>query len=160
MRKINRYETLGTDIRWMKNLLFTGIFIQENKMQLVFEHYKKLTSKQWLLMVVVDSFDSSPDLTALASVMGCTRQNIKKVASNLEKKGYVALERSTEDARSLCVRMTEQGMKVREEINQMGEAVYGEMFKEFTDEGIVQYYKLSIKMMHGIEYLEAYFKNL
>lgn len=152
------YENRGTDLTWKKNLLFAGIFIQENLLHTVFDRYNEMSSKQWLLMSVCKGFDSPPDLSTLAKAMGCSRQNVKKLAKNLEKAGYIELEQSKKDARSLCVILTEKGRKLNEKNTELGKHVHEAVFKEFTEEEIEKYFELFIKMLHGIEHLENYFK--
>ena len=161
MKKENSvtYERMGTSLDWIKKLIFAGVFIQENKLHAIFDRYNEMSSKQWLLMAVSASFDAPPDLTTLAGAMGCSRQNVKKLAVNLEKAGYIKLAKSDADARALCVKMTEKGMKFAEYMADVTDDVHAAMFGEFTEEEIRKYYQLSIKLMHGINHLEAYFQN-
>lgn len=158
MSEINRYDTRGTDLRWMKNLLFAGVFIQENRLHTVYDRYNEMSCKQWLLMAVCNAFDEPPDLSSLAEAMGCSRQNVKKLALNLEKDGYVTLEKSSADGRALYVKKTEKGIRFSQDNTELGVKVHDAIFREFTEEEIAQYYQLSIKMMHGIDYLEEFFK--
>lgn len=62
MSEINRCDTRGTDLRRMKNLLFAGVFIQENRLHTVHDRYNEMSCKQWLLMAVRNAFDKPPDL--------------------------------------------------------------------------------------------------
>lgn len=157
MEQKHLYDTRGTDIQWMKKLLFAGIFIQENKLHAIYDRYNEMTCKQWLLMVVSSAFDTPPDLSALAEAMGCSRQNVKKLAIHLEREGYIVLEKSNTDARALCVRKTPKGIQFLKENAELGNKVHDAIFQEFTEEEIAKYYQLSIKMMHGLEHLEEYF---
>ncbi len=159
MEDKKNYENLGTSIHWMKNLLFAGVFIQENRLHAVCDRYNDMSSKQWLLMVVCNAFETPPDLSTLAEAMGCSRQNVKKLATHLERDGYITLEKSKVDSRSLCVKKTEKGLQFSKECSQLGIQVHEAVFQEFSDEEIEQYYKLSIKMMNGIEHLEDFFKK-
>ncbi len=159
MENSKKYENMGTDIRWMKNLLFAGVFIQENRLHAVYDRYNQMSSKQWLLMVVSNAFETPPDLSTLAEAMGCSRQNVKKLAMNLEKDGYITLEKSEKDARSLCVKKTTKGIQFSKDNTELGTLVHQAVFKEFSEAEIRQYYQLSIKMMNGIEHLEAFFKE-
>ena len=118
-----------------------------------------MSSKPTGLMAVPVSFEAPPVLTTLAGAMGCSRQNVKKLAVNLEKVGYIKLEKSDADARALCVKMTAKGMKFAEYMADVTDDVHAAMFGEFTEEEIRKYYQLSIKLMHGINHLEAYFQN-
>lgn len=153
------YESLGQRPEWIKKLLFAGVFIQENKLHTIFDRYNQVSSKQWLLMAVSTSFDEAPDLSMLAKTMGCSRQNVKQLALSLEKKGYVKLEKSSRDARSLCVKMSEQGEGFRMEMATLANEVHQALFSEFTEEEIQQYYQLSLKLMHGIDHLEVFFQT-
>lgn len=159
MENNKTYENMGTDIQWMKNLLFAGVFIQENRLHAVFDRYNEMSSKQWLLMVVCNAFETPPDLSTLAEAMGCSRQNVKKLAVHLEKDGYITLEKSEKDARSLCVKKTAKGKQFSKDCTELGIQVHQAVFQEFSEEEIVQYYQFSIKMMHGINHLEEFFKK-
>lgn len=153
------YETMGKSLKWMKNLLFAGVFIQENRLHAVFDRYNEMSCKQWLLMSVCKAFPEPPDLSSLAEAMGCSRQNVKKLAQALEKDGYVTLEKSPTDGRSLLVRKTEKGLAFSKDNTERGEGVHAAFFKEFTEEEIAECYRLSVKMMHGIDHLEEFFKE-
>ncbi|MDO5519671.1 MAG: MarR family transcriptional regulator [bacterium] len=152
-----KYEEMGKDPAWYKKLLFVDIFIQENRLHSVFDRYNDMSVKQWLLLAVCQAFDTPPDLSTLAETMGCSRQNVKKIAVCLERDGYITLEKSPEDARALCVNRTEKGIQYTKEREAFKNKVHDVLYQEFTDEEIEQYYKLSLKMMNGIDYLEAYF---
>lgn len=157
--KQTEYERLGKDKAWIKKLIFAGVFIQENKLHAVFDRYNEVSSKQWLLMAVSKAFDEAPDLSTLAGAMGCSRQNVKKLALNLEKSGYITLTKSEQDARSLCMGLTDKGREYSEYMASVGAEVHDAVFSEFTEEEIEQYYKLSVKLMHGIDHLEIYFQK-
>lgn len=103
------YEKMGINLQWKKNLLFAGVFIQENLLHSVFDRYNEMSCKQWLLMAVLKAFDTPPDLSTVAKAMGCSRQNVKQLARPLEQEGYIRLEKSEADARSLCISYTEKG---------------------------------------------------
>lgn len=154
-----QYDTRGTDIEWMKKLLFSGIFIQENKLHAIYDRYNEMSCKQWLLMAVCSAFDTPPDLSTLAKAMGCSRQNVKKLALHLEQEGYVVLEKSSVDGRALCVKMTSKGIQFSQKNAELGKKVHDAIFQEFTEEEIEEYYQLSIKMMHGLEHLEDFFRE-
>lgn len=159
MKDKKQYENMGKDLRWKQNLLFAGIFIQENRLHAVYDRYNQMSCKQWLLMAVCNAFEYPPDLSMLAKAMGCSRQNVKKLALQLEKDGYITLEKPSTDARALCVKKTEKGIQFSKKNTELGEKVHEAVFQEFTEEEIEQYYQMSIKMMHGIDHLEKFFKE-
>ncbi|MBP0956238.1 MAG: winged helix DNA-binding protein [Oscillospiraceae bacterium] len=156
-----RSDKKEIDIVWKKKLLFSGVFVQENRLHAIMDRYlKEMTCKQWLVMVVADAYDVPPDLSTLAKMLGCTRQNIKKLAVSLEKAGYVVLEPSKKDGRSLCVWITEKGKKIIENSKKMEEKVHRSLFRDFTEREIEEYFCLSGKMMNGLGYLEECFREM
>ena len=77
----------------------------------------------------------------------------------MEKDGYIELKKSKQDARSLCVKITDKGKRLNEKNTELGQYVHEAVFRDFTEEEIERYYELSIKMMNGIGYLEDFFKE-
>lgn len=153
------YEEMGRSLAWKKNLLFAGVFIQENLLHAVFDRYNEMSCKQWLLLSVLKAFDTPPDLSAVARAMGCSRQNVKQLARPLEKEGYITLEKSAVDARSLCISYTDKGRQFSRDNTARGRFVHEAVFREFTEEEIESYFDLSVKMMHGIKHLEEAFQK-
>lgn len=153
------YSEMGKSLQWKKNLLFAGVFIQENLLHSVFDRYNDMSCKQWLLMSVLKAFDAPPDLSAVAKAMGCSRQNVKQLSRPLEQEGYITLEKSDKDARSLCISYTKKGKQFSKRNTAKGEFVHEAVFREFSDEEIDLYYSLSIKMMNGIKHLEEAFQK-
>lgn len=154
------YESLGTNIKWIKKLVFSGIFIQENKLHAVYDRYNELSCKQWLLLAVSQAFEENPDLSKLANAMGCSRQNVKKLAIKLEKEGLVRLEKSNVDKRSLLLIKTKKGIDLCKKNESIGDNVHKVFFKDFSESEIITYYNLSKKIMNGIDYLDDYFREI
>lgn len=151
------YEEMGKNLQWMKRLLFTGVFFQENRLHAICDRNNEISVKQWLLLAVTTGFEESQDLSTIAKVMGCSRQNVKKLALALEKDGYVELIKTADNGRSLYIKRTDKGDMYNKKNQSYGKLVHEELFYEFTDEEIEQYYKLSVKFMHGIDRLEKNF---
>jgi DNA-binding MarR family transcriptional regulator len=66
-----------------------------------------LTTKQWLLLVVLTKklAGENPTLSEAARWYGSSRQNVKRIAEQLESRGYVRLEPDPEDARAIRLRV-------------------------------------------------------
>jgi DNA-binding MarR family transcriptional regulator len=69
-----------------------------------------LTTKQWLLLAVVErAFGGRhPTLTEAAAVYGSSRQNVKAIAHALEAAGYLRIVRDPADRRALRLVPTER----------------------------------------------------
>lgn len=75
-----------------KRLIFSELFILQNKIQTKFDKILgDITSKQFIILVIVSSFPDPPSLTDVAKHAGCSRQNVKKVVAVLEKNGFLSL---------------------------------------------------------------------
>lgn len=153
-------ESLGTDTLWKKRLIFSAVFIEANKLQTAFDRSKMdVSSKQWLLLVITSSFPDPPSLTAVAELMGCSRQNVKKIAVILEKKGYLMLVQDLHDKRSLCIQLTEKYKELSAKMDAETEDVMNHLFCEFSDEQIDPFFDGILKLSKGIDALDQYFQN-
>lgn len=101
-----------------QKFVFGSIHIVANKKETLLERELKefgITFKQWFLIVVIlNSFDSPPTLNETARAMGSSHQNVKKIASILEEKGYTVLEKDKRDSRVKRIRLTEESYKLSE----------------------------------------------
>lgn len=153
-------EQLGTDLLWKKRLIFSAIFIEANKLQTVFDHNNgDVSSKQWLLLVIASSFPEPPTLTEVGELMGCSRQNVKKIAVILEKKGYIVLNHDLKDKRSLCIAMTDKFAKLSAEMEKETDDVMKHLFGMFSEEQINDFFDGIIKLSKGIDALGSYFER-
>lgn len=148
------------DLRWKKKMIYSGVFILENRLHAIMDRYLgEVSSKQWLLLVITAALPEVPTLSVLAKHMGCSRQNVKKLAASLNNSGYIKLMPSESDARTLCVHLTDQGKGIIENSASMEAGVHKALFGDFTDEEIGEYFRLFRKMTMGMERLEEYLKT-
>jgi len=93
-----------------KTYIFGSIFTLSNKLQSLGDKFdKNLTIKQWLLLAGIFKSDSdSPTISEVASLIGNSRQNVKKMVLILEKEGFVTLIKDSNDARILRISLTKK----------------------------------------------------
>ncbi len=153
-------ESLGTNTLWKKKLIFSAVFIEANKLQTAFDRNKgDVSSKQWLLLAITSSFSEPPSLTAVGELMGCSRQNVKKIAVILEKKGYIVLVNDLQDKRSLCIELTEKYKILSAKMDSETDDVMKHLFNEFSDEQIDEFFHGIMKLSKGIDALDQYFQK-
>ena len=153
-------ESLGTDTLWKKKLIFSEVFIEANKLQTAFDRNKgDVSSKQWLLLVIASSFSEPPTLTAVGELMGCSRQNVKKIAVILQKKGYIVLNNDLKDKRSLCIELTKKYVILSAQMESETDAVMNQVFGGFSDEQIGEFFNGMLKLSKGITALDKYFQK-
>jgi len=69
-----------------------------------------LTSRQWLLLAVIQRHfaDRAPSLTEAAAAYGSSRQNVKRIAVQLARRGYLRLVSDPSDRRPTRLVLTDK----------------------------------------------------
>lgn len=92
-----------------------------------------LTSKQWFLLVILDSmFEHPPTLKQLAEEMGSSYQNVKQLALKLETKGMIRIEKDPEDARALRISATPESNAIWEKLIPDAEMFLGQFYQDVS----------------------------
>ena len=138
-----------------RKAIFSTLFIAGNKLQTLFDnHIPKVSLKQFMLLSIVRQSKEQLTFTQLGNILGCSRQNIKKLADVLMKKGFITIQQSPHDIRAMCICPTE---KVNDfYTNDFSE--YQEklkyLFEVYTDKEIETLFILLSKLYAGIENLD------
>jgi len=92
-----------------KAYIFGTIFTLSNKLQMLGDQMDpKLTVKQWMFLAgIVKSNNHSPTISEVAGLIGSSRQNVKKMAIILEKRGFISMSKDKRDARIVRLTLTE-----------------------------------------------------
>ena len=137
-------DIFSADRKHMEQMIFASIFIHQNKMQTACDKLdSEITMKQWLLLAVVSTFDTPMSLSQIGEIMGCSRQNVKKLSDSLQKKGYVKYESNN---RSTFILVEDKMKKYINKVGDMQENVLKILFEDFSSEEIKQYFNLVIKL--------------
>lgn len=92
--------------------IFGNLFLLANRLQVVSDQYlnnDNITTKQWLLLAAIGQFkDTSPTLSEVSEMIGCSRQNIKQLALKLEKNGFIKITKDEKDTRANKLILTEK----------------------------------------------------
>lgn len=138
-----------------RKAIFSTLFIAGNKLQTLFDnHIPEISLKQFMLLSIVRQSNEPMTFTQLGTMLGCSRQNIKKLADALMKKGFVKIQQSPRDTRAMCIYPTEK-------VNTYFENEFAEYQKElkhlfgvYTEKEIETLFILISKLYTGIENLE------
>ena len=149
------FEKYNSDTLHRMQAIFSSIFVLQNRMQTAGEKLQtEISMKQWLLLAMTQCCPKPRTLTNVGKLMGCSRQNVKKLVSVLEKKGFVRL--ITGSNNSVCVELTERVDKYAEEIGERNAKALCLLFADFTEKEIEQLFTLYGKLYSGIERVESY----
>ena len=138
-----------------RKAIFSTLFITGNKLQTLFDnHIPKVSLKQFMLLSIVRQSKEPLTFTQLGHSLGCSRQNIKKLADVLEKKGFITIQQSPLDTRAMCICPTEKVNSYfqNEFLEYQEELKY--LFFFYTEEEIETLFTLLSRLYAGIENLE------
>ena len=139
-----------------RKAIFSTLFIAGNRLQTLFDNQiPELSLKQFMLLSIVRQSKEQLTFTQLGDLLGCSRQNIKKLADALMKKGFVTIGQSPQDTRAMCLCSPEK-------VNEYFENDFSEyqeelkfLFEVYTDKEIETLFALLTRLYAGIENLEA-----
>ena len=138
-----------------RKAIFSTLFIAGNKLQTLFDnHIPEVSLKQFMLLSIVRQSKEQLTFTQLGNLLGCSRQNIKKLADVLMKKGFITIQQSPHDARAMCICPTEKAdafyvndfAEYQEDLNYL--------FEVYTDKEVETLFILLSQLYTGIENLE------
>lgn len=136
--------------------IFSTLFIAGNRLQTLFDRtIPELSLKQFMLLSVARQAGEPMTFTQLGDLLGCSRQNIKKLAGALAKKGFITIGRSPSDGRAAAVCPTERA----EEYFRKDFSPYQEdlkrLFSVYTDREVETLFALLTRLYRGISHLEG-----
>lgn len=153
------FEQFNCDTQHRVQAIFSSIFVLQNRMQTAGEKLQtKISMKQWLLLAMTECCPEPRTLTNIGNLMGCSRQNVKKLALALEKKGFVRLLLSSNN--SVHIELTEEVKRYTEEIGERHMKALSLLFSDFSEEEIEQLFSLYTKLYAGLERVENYAEEL
>jgi DNA-binding MarR family transcriptional regulator len=120
--------------------IFGSIFILAQKWQYLGDwelSADRLTTKQWLLLATIESFfQSPPTLSEITAAFGTSRQNVKQIALNLEKRGFLEIKPDENDRRVLRFRVTQKSRDFWNRRANRDMEYISRLFEGLTDEEI------------------------
>jgi DNA-binding MarR family transcriptional regulator len=142
-----REEVVHNILRIMTNLdpraeLFGSLFVLvQHLSRRVDEQVAPLglTSRQWLLLAVVQKWfpGRHPTLTEAAARYGASRQNVRQIATVLERRGWLRLAPDPEDRRVTRLVLSDRmSVFARAEVEHQGAALLDSVFAGASDEDL------------------------
>ena len=153
-------QKFSTSTENQRKAIFSTLFIAGNKLQTLFDNrIPEVSLKQFMLLSIVRHAKEQLTFTQFGNLLGCSRQNIKKLADVLRKKGFITIQRSPQDTRAMCICPTE---KVNDFYTN-GFSEYQDelkyLFEVYTDKEIETLFTLLSRLYSGIENLEKRVAN-
>jgi len=134
--------------------IFSTLFIAGNRLQTLFDtRIPEISLKQFMLLSVVRHSPEPMTFTELGKLLGCSRQNIKKLAQVLERKGFLSIQPSPSDARALRVVPTGRAEQFFQTEFPRYERELQFLFEVYTEEEISTLFGLMTRLYEGIDNL-------
>lgn len=138
-----------------RKAIFSTLFIAANRLQTLFDkRIPQVSLKQFMLLTIVRQSKEQLTFTQLGEILGCSRQNIKKLAEILEKKGFITMRQSPQDPRAMCIFPTEKVDRYFENDFSQYQEELKYLFEVYTDKEVETLFVLLSKLYAGIENLE------
>ncbi len=138
---------------------FGYLFLLSRRFEYITDQVLKadgLTTKQLLLLIAISrGFDKPPSVSQVASVLSTSHQNVKQIAAQLEKRGFVKLVRDENDRRRWLLTVTEQNQEYWASRDKEHSAAMFSLFKSLTPAEIEQFCRLLTKLVEGTEKVYA-----
>lgn len=149
----SRFSKSRTD---QQKAIFSTLFIAGNRLQTLFDQrIPDLTLKQFMVLSILRQSEEPMSLTQMGMLLGCSRQNIKKLAVSLEKKGYVRMEESPKSRRALCLAPTKKADAYFENEFRPYQKELEILFEVYSPEEIETLFVLMTKLYAGIDHLQV-----
>ena len=134
--------------------IFSTLFIAGNKLQTLFDkRIPEVSLKQFMLLSIVRQSKEQLTFTQLGNLLGCSRQNVKKLADVLMKKGFITIQQSPVDTRAMCICPTEKVHDFFQNDFSEYQRELKYLFEVYTDKEIETLFILLSKLYAGIENL-------
>lgn len=138
-----------------KAFIFGGLFALANRLQVLGDKLDtNITIKQWLFIAVISKLEQSPTITEVASMIGNSRQNVKRMASSLQQQGFINLTKDSFDARIIRVELTEKCRGYFKQREAEEDQFLAQLFDQFDANMLTGLYNGLIKLMENVEQME------
>lgn len=95
--------------------IYGMVFSLSNRIQMLGDReFDNITLKQQFLMIALELFDEPPTLKEMGELIGCSYQNVKRMAVHLQKEGYLDMVQDVKDKRKLLLINTGKAEKMAE----------------------------------------------
>lgn len=145
-----------TENKNMQAYIYGGVFGLSNKLQLLGDKFdSNISTKQWFLIAVIASFkNEAPTISMTAKRTGSSRQNVKKMAVILEKKGFLTIIRDKEDSRVQRLELTKYCTDYFNQRNEREDQYMKNLFINFDEELLTGLFRGMKKLEENIIRME------
>lgn len=132
-------------------LMYGSLSVLDNRIAaLRSEEFKDLTMKQHFLLVSIGTFDDNPTLSDVSQLIGCSYQNVRKMAEQLQVKGYLTICKDEEDKRKLRLVPAEKLMNLTQDKQEVTQQFMDRMYRDISEDDLMTALSVILKMTENI----------
>lgn len=145
----------------MKAYIYGGIFALSNKLQLMGDKFDpNISTKQWLLIAIIASFKAVvPTISMTAEKIGSSRQNVKKMAAILEKRGFLTIVKDKEDGRIQRLELTKYCIDYFKQRYDKEEKYIESLFEDFDETSLAGLFNGMNKLENNIARMASQYEQ-
>ena len=132
-------------------LMYGALSVLDNRIAaLQSEDFTDLTMKQHFLLVSIGMFEESPTLGQVSELIGCSYQNVRRMAEQLQAKGYLVICKDEVDKRKLRLVATQKLQQFSKEKQEVTQKFMDRMYQGISETDLMQALKVIQKMTENI----------
>lgn len=132
-------------------VIYGMLFSLSNRIQTIGDkEFTDITMKQHFLMVALEIFENPPTLKEMAELIGCSYQNVKRMAEHLQKKEYLNIIQDCNDKRKLLLLSTGKLEKMADSNREKTIDFMSQLYKNIPREDLVTTLNTLMKMDQNI----------
>lgn len=152
------FEKYADGAEHQMQAIFSSLFVLQNRMQTAGDKLQpEISMKQWLLLAMADCCPPPRTLTRIGMLMGCSRQNVKKLAQALANKGFVQLAHGQSNAVELV--LTERAAQYMDATAERNAQALARLFADFSEAEIAELFRLYRKLYAGMARVENFVRE-
>lgn len=130
-----------------KYSIYGLLFSVSNRIQAIGDkEFTDISMKQHFLMISLGMFKTPPTLKEMAALIGCSYQNIKRMAEHLQKEGYLQIQQHEKDKRKLLLVSTGKFESMSESNRERTMAFMSRLYADIPREDLVITLQTLMKM--------------
>lgn len=139
-----------------QSYLFGALFVLANKLQKLGDEFdERVTLKQWgVLRAIAEYEEEGATINMVAAFTSSSGQNVKKMATILEKKGYITITTDQRDARYVRMYLTHAAKELFADRNQREIEFFKALYKDMDEETLDGLYQGMRKWHENIVSME------
>ncbi len=131
--------------------IYGTLFSLCNRIQTIGDkEFTDITMRQHFLMISLGMFENPPTLKEMAELIGCSYQNVKRMAENLQKKEFLKIVQDSKDKRKLLLVFTGKLEKLTDSNSAKTIIFMSKLFKNISREDLMITLNTLIKMDQNI----------